>query len=185
MDRRKLCIILSACLLCAALLAGCGSAEKSVQTVASTAAPTPEPTADPTPEPTAEPTAEPTPKPTPEPTAEPTPEPTAEPTPEPTAEPTPEPTAEPTPAGPTPRPVAPGLYTWKSANGTWTLSLRDDGLFTITDYQGVPHTGEGWDTESEGVVICGPTDIYFEDFAFNGGCSRWKISGKSCSPVMP
>ena len=145
MDRRKLCIILSACLLCAALLAGCGSAEKSVQTVASTAAPTPEPT----------------------------------------AEPTPEPTAEPTPAGPTPRPVAPGLYTWKSANGTWTLSLRDDGLFTITDYQGVPHTGEGWDTESEGVVICGPTDIYFEDFAFNGGCSRWKISGKSCSPVMP
>ena len=153
MDRRKLCIVLSACLLCAALLAGCGSAEKSVQTVASTAAPTPEPT--------------------------------AEPTPEPTAEPTPEPTAEPTPAGPTPRPVAPGLYTWKSADGTWTLSLRDDGLFTITDYQGVPHTGEGWDTESEGVVICGPTDIYFEDFAFNGGCSRWKISGKSCSPVMP
>ena len=135
------------------------------------AAPTPLPTAEPTPEPT------PTPTPTPEPTATPTPAPTE----------TPEPTAEPTPAEPTPTPAPPvpaGTYTYVDADGgEWKLELRNDGLFTITDPDGKPHTGEGWSTAADGSVHCGPTDIYFAPFAFNGGCSRWKISGNTCTPL--
>ena len=116
---------------------------------------------------------------------EPTEAPTPEPTPEPTEAPTPEPTPEPTPAGPTPTPVAAGTYTYEGPKGKWTVDLRDDGLFTLTDPEGRFHTGEGWVTEADGTVTCGPTDIYFEEFAFNGGCSRWSVSGKKCTPVIP
>ena len=137
----------------------------------------------PTPTPTEAPT--PTPEPTPEPTA--TPEPTPEPTPTPAPTETPEPTAEPTPAEPTPTPAPPvpaGTYTYVDADGgEWKLELRNDGLFTITDPDGKPHTGEGWSTAADGSVHCGPTDIYFAPFAFNGGCSRWKISGNTCTPL--
>ena len=137
----------------------------------------------PTPTPTEAPT--PTPEPTPEPTA--TPEPTPEPTPTPAPTETPEPTAEPSPAEPTPTPAPPvpaGTYTYVDADGgEWKLELRNDGLFTITDPDGKPHTGEGWSTAADGSVHCGPTDIYFAPFAFNGGCSRWKISGNTCTPL--
>lgn len=149
----------------------------------------PEATPLPTSEPTAAPTLtpEPTEAPTPTPTATPTPVPTPTPTPEPTPTATPEPTAEPTPAEPTPTPAPPvpaGTYTYTDADGgEWKLELRDDGLFTITDPDGKPHTGEGWSTAADGSVHCGPTDIYFAPFAFNGGCSRWKISGNACTPM--
>ena len=111
-----------------------------------------------------------------------TPLPTSEPTAVPTAEPTPEPTEAPTP---TPAPPVPaGTYTYVDADGgEWKLELRNDGLFTITDPDGKPHTGEGWSTAADGSVHCGPTDIYFAPFAFNGGCSRWKISGNTCTPL--
>ena len=109
-----------------------------------------------------------------------TPLPTSEPTAVPTAEPTPEPTEAPTPAPPVPA----GTYTYVDADGgEWKLELRNDGLFTITDPDGKPHTGEGWSTAADGSVHCGPTDIYFAPFAFNGGCSRWKISGNTCTPL--
>lgn len=117
---------------------------------------------------------------------------TAQAAPEPTAEPAaslaPEPagesgdtsaTAEAVPA------VAAGTYTYDSPEGTWKLQLRADGLFTLTGPDGMPHTGEGWITEADGTVSCGPTDIYDEDFAFNGGCSRWSIAGSGCVPVIP
>ena len=117
----------------------------------------------------------------------PTPTPTATPTPTPAPTETPEPTAEPTPAEPTPTPAPPvpaGTYTYVDADGgEWKLELRNDGLFTITDPDGKPHTGEGWSTAADGSVHCGPTDIYFAPFAFNGGCSRWKISGNTCTPL--
>ena len=111
-----------------------------------------------------------------------TPLPTSEPTAVPTAEPTPEPMEAPTP---TPAPPVPaGTYTYVDADGgEWKLELRNDGLFTITDPDGKPHTGEGWSTAADGSVHCGPTDIYFAPFAFNGGCSRWKISGNTCTPL--
>ena len=81
-------------------------------------------------------------------------------------------------------PVPAGTYTYVDADGgEWKLELRDDGLFTITDPDGKPHTGEGWSTAADGSVHCGPTDIYFAPFAFNGGCSRWKISGNTCTPL--
>lgn len=83
------------------------------------------------------------------------------------------------------RPARPGgTYTYVDADGgEWKLELRNDGLFTITDPDGKPHTGEGWSTAADGSVHCGPTDIYFAPFAFNGGCSRWKISGNTCTPL--
>ncbi|MBR6113821.1 MAG: hypothetical protein IKQ10_01430, partial [Oscillospiraceae bacterium] len=95
------------------------------------------------------------------------------------------PTATPTPAGPTATPVRAGTYTYNVTKGTWKLQLRDDGLFVLTDPDGNQHSGEGWLTEPDGTVSCGPTDIYEADFAFAAGCSRWKISGKSCKPVKP
>ena len=106
------------------------------------------------------------------------------PTSEPTAVPTqtPEPTEAPTP---TPAPPVPaGTYTYVDADGgEWKLELRDDGLFTITDPDGKPHTGEGWSTAADGSVHCGPTDIYFAPFAYNGGCSRWSVTGSTCQPL--
>ena len=155
--KRKTAVLLIILALC---LTACGS-PKAAQTMAPTAAPTEAPSA----EPTAAPAD------TPAPTAAPTD--------------TPEPTPEPTPAGPTPTPVAAGTYTYKGPKGTWKLQLRDDDIFVLTDPDGTPHSGEGWSTDTDGTVLCGPTDIYFEEFAFGGGCSRWIISGKSCTPVMP
>lgn len=137
--------------------------------------------------PTSEPTAAPTltPEPTEAPTS--TPVPTASPTPTPTPTATPEPTPEPTPAEPTPTPAPPvpaGTYSYADADGgEWKLELRDDGLFTITDPDGKPHTGEGWSTAADGSVHCGPTDIYFAPFAYNGGCSRWSVTGSRCTPL--
>ena len=165
-----LCIILAT-----VLLSGCGSSAKTEEP-----APTELPTAVPTQAPTAAPTAEPTaePSPTPIPTPVPTPTPTAVPTL------TPVPTPAPTPDGPTAAPVAPGKYTYKGPDGKWTLNLRNDGLFVLTDPKGFQHPGESWITEDDGTVTCGPTDIYEAEFAFAGGCSRWMISGKTCEPVF-
>ena len=168
---------LAAAVLIAALgiLSACGAPAASLPTSEPTAAPTL------TPEPTEAPTPTPTEAPTPTPTAEPTPTPT------PTPSPTPEPTAEPTPAEPTPTPAPPvpaGTYSYVDADGgEWKLELRDDGLFTITDPDGKPHTGEGWSTAADGSVHCGPTDIYFAPFAYNGGCSRWSVTGSTCQPL--
>ena len=142
-----------------------------VPTIAPTEVPTEAP---PTAAPTEAPTA--TPIPTPIPTSAPTP------TPAPTA--TPELTPAPTPEGPTPTPVAPGKYTYKGKNGTWTLHLRDDHLFVLRDPAGNEHSGESWITEPDGTVTCGPTDIWEEDFALAYGTSRWTISGKTCKPVV-
>ena len=165
--KRRFILPITVLLTCALLLSACGGSAE----------------AEPTPTPTAEPTAAPTD--TPAPTEAPTPTPTEAPTPTPTAEPTetPEPTEEPTPS-PTPAPpVACGIYTYRSPEGEWKLELRDDGLFTITDPDGGIHTGEGWSTAADGTVHCGPTDIYFSSFAYDGGCSRWSISGSTCSPL--
>ena len=168
-DKTRLFALLAA--VC--LLSGCGkTAPAPVPTAAPTLAPTAEPTAVPTPEPTAVPTAAPTSEPTPEPTAVPTEAPAAT------------PTAAPTPVpGPTATPVAPGKYTYASENGDWVLQLRDSGLFTLIDPDGAPHTGEGWSTGGDGIVTCGPTDIYTAPFAYDGGCSRWTVEGETCRPV--
>ena len=172
MRRSTKCLAAAVLIAALGVLSACGaSAAAPLPTSGPTAAPTetPAPTAEPTPAPTEAPT----PTPTPAPTAEPTPAPTE--TPASTA-------AEPTP---TPAPPVPaGTYTYVDADGgEWKLELRDDGLFTITDPDGKPHTGEGWSTAADGSVHCGPTDIYFAPFAFNGGCSRWKISGNTCTPL--
>ena len=164
MRRSTKCLAAAALIAALGVLSACGaSAAAPLPTSGPTAAPTetPAPTAEPTPAPTEAPTPTPTPAPTE------TPAPTA-------AEPTP------TPAPPVPA----GTYTYVDADGgEWKLELRDDGLFTITDPDGKPHTGEGWSTAADGSVHCGPTDIYFAPFAFNGGCSRWKISGNTCTPL--
>ena len=170
MRRSTKCLAAAVLIAALGVLSACG---------ASTAAPLP------TSGPTAAPTE--TPAPTAEPTPAPTEAPTPTPTPEPTETPAPTETPEPTPAEPTPTPAPPvpaGTYTYVDADGgEWKLELRDDGLFTITDPDGKPHTGEGWSTAADGSVHCGPTDIYFAPFAFNGGCSRWKISGNTCTPL--
>jgi hypothetical protein len=98
---------------------------------------------------------------------------------------TPIPTLAPTPDGPTAPPAQPGKYTYSGPDGKWTLTLRNDGLFVLTDPKGFQHPGESWITEDDGTVTCGPTDIYDAEFAFALGCSRWTISGKTCKPVMP
>ena len=165
-----LCLALAAALFCC----GCGSSAKAEPIV--TIVPTIAPTAVPA---TAAPTAAPTD--TPAPTAIPTPVPTPTPTAVPTD--TPIPTSAPTPDGPTAKPVKAGKYTYKGPDGNWTLQLRDDGLYLLIDPDGVQHPGEGWITEADGTVTCGPTDIWDADFAFGDGCSRWKISGKTCKPV--
>lgn len=168
-NRRKLS---AAALLIAALLvlSACGAETAPEATPAPTEAPTAASTETPAP------TEAPTPTPSPTPTAAPTE------TPAPTE--APEPTEEPTPS-PTPAPEVPaGVYTYYDADGgEWRLELRGDGLFTITDPDGKPHTGEGWSTAADGAVECGPTDIYFAPFAYNGGCSRWSVSGKNCTPL--
>lgn len=166
--------ILPPLLAAALVLGGCSAAGRPAE---ETGSPVPTATATPTGEPTSTPGA------TPAPTA------TATPTgsPAPTATAAPDEEDEDTSAigEPTPTPVAAGTYTYDSPAGAWTLQLREDGLFTLTGPDGMPHTGEGWITEADGTVTCGPTDIYFEDFAFNGGCSRWSITGSSCVPAIP
>lgn len=170
MRRSTKCLAAAVLIAALGVLSACG---------ASTAAPLP------TSGPTAAPTE--TPAPTAEPTPAPTEAPTPTPTPAPTKTPAPTETPAPTAAEPTPTPAPPvpaGTYTYVDADGgEWKLELRDDGLFTITDPDGKPHTGEGWSTAADGSVHCGPTDIYFAPFAFNGGCSRWKISGNTCTPL--
>lgn len=169
-----LCLILTA-----AVLNGCGTSQSAESPAAAeTAVPTSSPAS--TSPPTAVPSAEPSD--TPAPTPIPTPVPTPTPSPVPTL--TPIPTSAPTPEGPAADPVEPGKYTYRSAKGKWTLSLRADGLFVLTDPNGVQHPGESWITEDDGTVTCGPTDIYDAEFAFAGGCSRWMISGKNCEPVF-
>ena len=182
MRRSTKCLAAAVLIAALGVLSACGaSAAVPLPTSGPTAAPTETPT------PTAEPTPAPTEAPTPTPTPAPTEAPTPTPTPEPTETPAPTETPEPTPAEPTPTPAPPvpaGTYTYVDADGgEWKLELRDDGLFTITDPDGKPHTGEGWSTAADGSVHCGPTDIYFAPFAFNGGCSRWKISGNTCTPL--
>lgn len=162
-----------AAMLIAALgvLSACGVSAQPEATTLPTSVPVAAPTEAPTPESTEAPT------PTPTPTATPTIAPTE----------TPSPTPEPSPAEPTPTPAPPvpaGTYFYTDADGgEWKLELRDDGLFTITDPDGMPHTGEGWSTAADGTVHCGPTDIYFAPFAYNGGCSRWSVSGRTCTPL--
>lgn len=176
--------IIALVLLAALCLCGCGG-KAAAEPAAS---PVPVETASPAP--TAEPTPEPTEEPTPEPTAEPTPEPTPEATMEPISDPTAEPVVEPE----EPAEVAvlcvfpgPGSYTYKiSSKEEWKVQLRDDGLFTLIDPSGHVHTGEGWEENPDGTVTCGPTDIYMESFAFDGGCSRWVFSkGNQCEPLKP
>ena len=174
-------------LVAAALLCGCGSPSRAEETApesAPAAVETTAPTAPPTTAPTEAPTE--APRETPKETPKETPLPTPIPTPTPTAVPThtPLPTPTPAPEGPTPTPVAPGKYTYSVLDGTWTLQLRGDGLFVLTDPAGQQHSGESWITEPDGTVTCGPTDIWEEEFAFAGGCSRWSISGKNCKPVI-
>ena len=119
---------------------------------------------------------------TPIPTEAPTPTPVPTAVPTETPAPTPTPTEAPTPTSAPPVPA--GVYIYRdAAGGEWRLELRDNGLFTITDPDGRPHTGEGWATAADGTVECGPTDIYFAPFAYNGGCSRWSVTGKSCTPL--
>lgn len=108
-------------------------------------------------------------------------------TPPPAAEATPEPqtdAATPEP-GTTAAPVEPGTYTYQSGKGQWTLQLREEGIFTLTDPDGGIHTGEGWTTEADGTVSCGPTDIAGTDFAYADGTSRWIVTGSACRPVTP
>ena len=170
--------ILPGLLLAALLLSGCGasaSAPAPIVTIVPTLSPA-EPTAAP-----AQATAAPTqaPAPTPIPTPAPTPTPTAVPTD------TPVPSSAPATEEPAVKQVPAGKYTYKAKDGTWTLQLRDDGLYLLIDPSGEQHPGEGWITEPEGTVLCGPTDIWDVEFAFGDGCTRWKISGKTCKPVRP
>ena len=170
MKRTLSLLILSAALL----LAGCGSAGSApVPTLPPTRPPTAAPTETPAPEATEAPTPEPTPAPTPAPT----------PTDEPAETDGAEPTAEAAPDAPAATPVPAGAYTWNSPEGKWTLQLRDDQLFSLIDPDGGVHTGEGWSTNPDGTVSCGPTDIAAQAFSFDGGSSRWVVEGKTCHPV--
>ena len=139
-----------------------------------------------TPLPTSEPTAVPTAEPTPEPTEAPTPTPTATPTPTPAPTETPEPTAEPTRRSPRPRlPARPG--------GNVHLCGRGRRRMEAGAAQRRAFSPSPTRTESPTPAKAGPplrtapstaqTDIYFAPFAFNGGCSRWKISGNTCTPL--
>ena len=143
--------------------------------------PVPESTATPTEAPTPEPTAAPESTATPAPTEAPTPTPT--PTAAPTAESTPEPAAVSDPYNLIPGGA--GVYTYSAGEKEeWTLSLKENGLFTLTDPEGHHHTGEGWTLNEDGTVTCGPTDIYEAAFSFDGGCSRWGfLAGNRCLPL--
>ena len=127
----------------------------------------------PAPVPTAPPTAAPVPQ-TPAPTAQP------EATAAPTAEPTPEPTPLPTPAPP----IAPGSYSYESAeHGSWTLLLKESNIFTVIG-GGIVYNGEGWSDNGNGTVTTGPTEAagaapFFDEF----GSSVWAVEGSNCTPV--
>lgn len=164
-------------LTAALLLAGCGSAGSApVPTLPPTRPPTAAPaeTETPAPEPAETPTPEETPAAAPEPEGTDAPAPETE---------TPEPDATPDPAAPAATAVPAGVYTWTAPEGKWTLQLRDDQLFSLIDPDGGVHTGEGWSTNPDGTVSCGPTDIADQPFSFDGGSSRWVVEGKTCHPA--
>jgi len=135
-------------------LAGCSKRELPAPTPAPAAAPTVAPVSTPIP------TAEPTPAPTPAPTAAPTPTPTPAP------------------------PITAGSYEYESAeHGSWTLLLKDSGIFTVIG-GGAVYNGEGWSDNGNGTVTTGPTEAggtapFFDEF----GSSVWAVDGQHCSPI--
>jgi len=79
----------------------------------------------------------------------------------------------------------PGTYTYQSAEGLWTLTLRDNGPYTLQREGDFPHTGESWAVGDDGTIHCGPTDLWTEAFADGNGCSRWILSPDGhCEPVF-
>ena len=93
-----------------------------------------------------------------------------------------QPSAEPVMAETT---VAAGVYTYETADALWTLTLRDNGPYTLQKEGDTPHTGEAWVPEADGTVSCGPTDLWTESFADANGCSRWVLypDGR-CEPLI-
>lgn len=80
----------------------------------------------------------------------------------------------------------PGAYTYQSPDGLWTLTLRDNGPYTLQKEGDFPHTGESWAVGDDGSIHCGPTDLWTETFADGDGCSRWVLSPDGrCEPVFP
>ena len=159
MKKRQLAL-LAVLLLCAMLLAACGSRQSATVQPIATPSPTPVPTIAPTPIPTPAPT----PVPTPIPTVAPTPVPTPAPTPVPTPAPTPAPAVTAAPAGyptvtknPTDETVKEGGYCYfvaKYQNAKWATwhFVSPDGS-TDLDYKGAlqnfPTLGiEGGDTST-------------------------------------
>jgi len=82
--------------------------------------------------------------------------------------------------------AAPGVYTYQSPDALWTLTLRDNGPYTLQKDGDIPHTGEAWAPNEDGTISCGPTDLWTEVFADSNGCSRWSLySDGRCEPVIP
>lgn len=81
---------------------------------------------------------------------------------------------------------APGVYTYQSPTAVWTLTLRENGPYTLQKEGDFPHTGESWAPNSDGTISCGPTDLWNEDFADDYGCTNWTLypDGR-CEPVLP
>ena len=96
---------------------------------------------------------------------------------------TPQPSTQPVMADTT---VAPGVYTYETADSLGTLTLRETGPYTLQKEGDAPHTGEAWAPEADGTVSCGPTDLWTESFADANGCSRWVlyVDGR-CEPLIP
>ena len=120
------------------------------------------------------------------------------PMPEPTASPLPAVTAAPSPTSETPpllaaapsaEPVEPGAYVWEADGALWMVMLRDTGLFTLmerTESGDELHSGEGWQDNGDGTVICGPAQIQNEVFCRADGSSVWRIlDGGLCEPILP
>lgn len=80
----------------------------------------------------------------------------------------------------------PGVYTYQSPDALWTLTLRDNGPYTLQKAGDTPHTGEAWAPNGDGTISCGPTDLWTEAFADSNGCSRWSLypDGR-CEPIIP
>jgi len=108
---KKIIALILALVLCAGLLAGCGSTNNTPPVDSNTPSaeqpsgtphipPSEEPSTEPSEEPSGEPSPEPSEEPSPEPSEEPSPEPSEEPSPEPSEEPSPEPSEEPSPEPP-------------------------------------------------------------------------------------
>lgn len=183
-QKNKLVPLVILIVLCAAL-AGLLLLRRGAETRAALA---PEPTPTPAPTAAAEVTAAPIE--TPAPTDAPTPTPPTTEEPAATEEPEEaEETEEPGEATPSPTPIVSqtggvGTYTWKDGEDEWTLTLRDNGTYTLMDPSGYPHTGESWSVGEDGTVSCGPTDLYDVDWSYSGGCSHWYFpSWQMCAPV--